>query len=355
MTNKFKCSQILPVAEGSRPLWSVMIPTYNNIDYLAQTLESVLAQDPGVDQMQIEVVDNASTEGDIEAFVKQVGKGRVDFHSHPQSVGGCMHNFNACIRRSRGQLVHILHSDDYVEPGFYAAYTQAAETHPQAALLTCRVFDVDEQGQVDGLSPRLRYLEEPLGDASPQFYVNDIRFPGVVVRRSFYEEVGGFCETIIHAHDWEMWMRAIQRNAALAINRPLANYRVFAGNDSSKLVRTATSLRDLLQVGEVFQQYPRFDHSRFIADLQQRALWKAGDFLAVRDRVGIQHNAKLWWELASSTKKVKTLLKMWVRADKTELKLVVFLMQNWLSASASACLDKVASLGKSPFRAGRNI
>src|SRR5206468_9339134 len=53
---------IAPVAEeGTRPFWSVMIPTYNCGDYLRRTLQSVLAQDPGPDQMQIEVVDGSST------------------------------------------------------------------------------------------------------------------------------------------------------------------------------------------------------------------------------------------------------------------------------------------------------
>jgi glycosyltransferase involved in cell wall biosynthesis len=270
MNHKTDRPSIPPIAAGHRPLWSVMIPTYNNVEYLAQTLESVLAQDLGADQMQIEVVDNASTEGNVEALVKAIGKGRIDFYRHPQSVGGCMHNFNACIRRSRGQLVHILHSDDYVKPGFYETYSHAAAEHPEVALLTSRTFDVDEQDQIEGLSPRLTYLEHQ-GDPSPQFYVNDTRFPSVVVRRSFYEEVGGFCEHMIHAHDWEMWMRTMQRRSVLMINQPLSCYRVFNGSDTSKMVRTATGLRDCLLVGQAFQQYPGFDHQRFVADIRQRA------------------------------------------------------------------------------------
>jgi len=48
-----------PVApDASRPLWSVMIPTYNCARYLREALGSVLDQDPGPGAMQVEVVDD---------------------------------------------------------------------------------------------------------------------------------------------------------------------------------------------------------------------------------------------------------------------------------------------------------
>ena len=48
---------------GARPYWSVMIPTYNpRADYPEETLHSVLQQDPGPEQMQIEVIDGRSTD-----------------------------------------------------------------------------------------------------------------------------------------------------------------------------------------------------------------------------------------------------------------------------------------------------
>ncbi|HZG65515.1 MAG TPA: glycosyltransferase, partial [Herpetosiphonaceae bacterium] len=70
-------ASITPVRDGApRPLWSVMIPTYNCARYLRGTLESVLAQDPGPDHMQIEVVDDGSQD-DPAAVVAEVGRGRV--------------------------------------------------------------------------------------------------------------------------------------------------------------------------------------------------------------------------------------------------------------------------------------
>src|SRR5882672_8085006 len=54
-TRTFSIPRIEPVPEGiARPLWSVMIPTYNSERWLRQTLQSVIAQDCGPERMQIE-------------------------------------------------------------------------------------------------------------------------------------------------------------------------------------------------------------------------------------------------------------------------------------------------------------
>src|SRR6476660_2949045 len=63
------------------PFWSVMIPTYNaRADYLEETLRSVLQQDPGPDQMQIEVIDDASSNGAPTEFVRKLAGKRVAVH-----------------------------------------------------------------------------------------------------------------------------------------------------------------------------------------------------------------------------------------------------------------------------------
>lgn len=58
----------------SRPLWSVMIPVYNCSKYLAENIRSVLAQDPGPELMQIEIVDDFSTDADVESWFWKLGK-----------------------------------------------------------------------------------------------------------------------------------------------------------------------------------------------------------------------------------------------------------------------------------------
>jgi glycosyltransferase involved in cell wall biosynthesis len=153
-----------PISPGvERPLWSVMIPAFNCAQYLRETLESVLAQDLGPEQMQIEVVDDCSTKDDPEAVVNEIGRGRVLFHRKPANAGA-VRNFNTCIERSRGHLVHILHGDDFVEEGFYRKFTAAFEASPDCAAIFCRLFHVDENGDLLALSEFCPSLKDGSND-----------------------------------------------------------------------------------------------------------------------------------------------------------------------------------------------
>ncbi len=71
---------IAPLASDVRRVtWSVMIPAYNCSKYLADTINSVLQQDLGEDEMQIEVVDDCSYDADVKTLVEQLGNGRVTY------------------------------------------------------------------------------------------------------------------------------------------------------------------------------------------------------------------------------------------------------------------------------------
>lgn len=258
---------------AARPLWSVMIPTYNCAHYLRQTLESVLVQDPGPDQMQIEVVDNCSDKDDPEEVVRAVAPKRVIFHRNPTNVG-MYPNFNICIERSRGELVHILHGDDFVAPTFYARLGDLAARHPEAALLASRSFFVDQNGTVTGVTRRLPDHERVTHDCSPFYCANPLQFAGVVVRREFYERHGGFDLRLVYCGDCEMWARAIYLEGGIILPEPLAHYRNHDQNDSARVKREAENFRDLDRLADIFEarhpDFPRWNFRRRMA----RSAWK---------------------------------------------------------------------------------
>src|SRR6266481_3717770 len=135
---------LLPV-DDYRPIWPLMIPTYNpRAEYLEETLKSVLQQDPGPDQMQIEVVDDCSKDDTASEVARRIGTGRVTFHAEPQNLG-LANAWNRCIERARGHWVHILHQDDIVLPGFYDLLRKAGECSDAGAIF-CRHAVVNSKG-----------------------------------------------------------------------------------------------------------------------------------------------------------------------------------------------------------------
>jgi glycosyltransferase involved in cell wall biosynthesis len=304
---------IEPVPEGfARPMWSVMIPTYNSGEYLRQTLESVMAQDYGPERMEIEVVDHCSTEGDPEALVRAVCGSRVAFYRRPRNEGAIA-NFNACIQRSHGRLVHILHSDDYVLPGFYAEIEQLAEVYADVALLATRCFFVDENEIITGVTTRIPELERGGRSVDRLYYETSMQFPGVVIRREFYEAYGGYIPSLVHTSDREMWARAVSSKGGVISTNVLACYRRSGSNETAAVVRCGENVRDLLRLSEIFRKrYPGFSVSRARQIAAHIALRQARRFLALNDPVSAQSNWCLWVENCSWADRLKEMVRPWI-------------------------------------------
>jgi hypothetical protein len=300
---------IEPVPEGiRRPLWSVMIPNYNSEAYLRRTLHRVMAEDRGVERMQIELVDHCSTEGDPEALVQAVSGGRVAFYRRPKNEGAVA-NFNACIQRSHGHLIHILHSDDYVLPGFYTEIERLAELYPSAALLATRCFFIDETDIITGVTVRIPALELGGRSVDALYYQTSMQFPGVVIRREFYEAYGGYMPSLVHACDREMWARAVSSGGGVISTKVLACYRESGSNEAARAVRSGENVRDLLRLAEVFsKRYPGFSKARAREIAAHMALTQSRRFLALNDGEAAQRNWRLWVEHCSWPERAKEAL-----------------------------------------------
>ena len=247
-----------PVPQGvNRPFWSVMIPTYNRAKYLERTLRSVLEQSPGPDEMQIEVIDNCSTENDPEAVVRKMGQNSISFYRQPKHVGMSA-NWNTCINRARGHWVHILHDDDMVLPGFYNRLREASEKEPAIGSAFCRFIYMDEGGHWQSLSSLERKTPGVLSDWLVRIAVVQlIQSPAVVVKRRVYEELGGFCPELSYAIDWEMWKRIAANFPVWHEPQPLACFRVHDSSESARIIRSGlgADIADTRRAIEISQSY----------------------------------------------------------------------------------------------------
>jgi glycosyltransferase involved in cell wall biosynthesis len=272
------------------PLWSVMIPTYNCAQYLSETLQRILAQDPGENVMQIEVVDDCSQDNP-QRIVEAVGQGRILFYQQPKNVGHIA-NFTTCLRRSHGQLIHLLHGDDYVVDGFYQKMAQAFTIKPEIGAAFCRQIFINEQGETQSIS-ELEQAESGILDNWLEKLALEQRImtPSIVVRRDVYETLGGFDSRLICSEDWEMWVRIAANHPIWYEIEPLAAYRMHLNSNTGRHIRSGEDMRYTREAIMLFQAYlppetaPRITRQAretyaFSALEMAKSLINKGDFMA---------------------------------------------------------------------------
>ncbi len=233
-----------------------MIPTYEPGHFILETLRGILAQDLGQQQMQIAVVDDASPVVDIEALIASVAPaGRIEIHRNPANLG-LAGNWNRSIRLARGQLVHLLHQDDLILPGFYSRLLQGFATAPDAGMAFCRHAFVDDAGHWTRRSHRERWhagiLQDWLAGISRRQL---IQCPAAIVRRVVYESLGGFRSDLTYALDWEMWVRIAAAYDVWYEPKILACYRRHRGSETTRLSASGMVGADTLRAIEIFSQH----------------------------------------------------------------------------------------------------
>jgi glycosyltransferase involved in cell wall biosynthesis len=265
-----------PVPEKvTRPLWSVMMPTYNCLDHFEQALRSVLEQDPGADRMQIAVVDDCSTNGKSEEVVNRLAPGRVEFYRQPTNVGLAL-NWNACVVRSRGLWVHLLHQDDLVLPGFYETMGRAARGYPGLGAAFCRYSYIDDAGVPTSVSepeqPTAGILE---GWLEAIAVGQRIEFPAIIVRRATYEQLGGFNPELCFALDWEMWVRIAASYPVWYEPEVLACYRRHEANETARLQRAGADLPDVVAALDwISRHVPAHRRGELRREAERRMRWR---------------------------------------------------------------------------------
>ena len=232
-----------------------MIPTFNCGRFLEQTLRSVLDQDTGIAHMQIEVIDDASTMDDPAEIVRRIGKGRVTFYRQPANVGH-IRNFAACLNRARGHLVHLLHGDDFVSPGFYAALERGFNADRRVGAAFCRYAFVDSEDRFKSFSA-LEGAEAGCLDDGLERLAEEQRIatPSIAVRRAAYEQLGAFDERLRCSEDWEMLVRIAARYKIWYEPRPLASYRMHEDSNTGRHRRLAQELEYSRQAIAIFRDY----------------------------------------------------------------------------------------------------
>ncbi|MEH2181854.1 tetratricopeptide repeat protein [Nostoc sp.] len=259
---KFPKIPAVAVSEKKRPFWSVVIPAYKRTDYLFECLTSVLAQWTGEEEMEILVIDNASTPPLFD-LVNAIGRGIVKYYCNSQNLG-LVGNHNTGIALSRGQWIHILHDDDYVLPGFYSQLKQSLEDSLDSVGAAFTGYEnINERGTFISKGDIFDWCGEHRGIIQnwlEQIGVgNPLRPSAIVIRRETYERLGGYCPELTDLTGWELCKRIATFYDCWYEPEILACYRVdtswYTNKMSNELFLTGNHAVFLRRAIEITESY----------------------------------------------------------------------------------------------------
>jgi glycosyltransferase involved in cell wall biosynthesis len=244
-----------------KPLVSVVIPTYNRAELLAEAIETVLQQ--SYRHFEIIVVDDESSDNTAEVAKRYPV--RYIFQKN-QGVSAAR---NTGILASKGEFVVLLDSDDRLFPGALERGLRALAKHPECMLATGDFSFMSEDGKW------MRPSRKPIVEGD--YYTNLLRsnyieMPATCLfRRELFNRVGLFNPSLKGGEDYDLYLRVVREFPIICHSAVVAEYRSHADSLSK---RPDVMLRDTLGVLDAQTAYISGDRVRLAARKEGRRFWR---------------------------------------------------------------------------------
>ena len=242
----------------SAPLVSVLIPVFNGEPFLAECLESILAQDFG--DYEVLISDDGSTDGSVTVIERYAQRdSRIRWWRNPRNlgIGG---NFNAPLKTARGEYFkYVLQDDKLSDPSALRRMVAVLESDSSVSLVVSAAHLIDAESRLirvrnpferSGVREGKRVIVQCLEENA-----NLIGEPSLALfRRS--QGVRGFDEGLRQLLDLEMWFHLLEQGRFGYVAEPLCAFRQHAAQQTEVNLRTGASAEEDLILKERYYVKP---------------------------------------------------------------------------------------------------
>ncbi|CAB50071.1 glycosyltransferase family 2 protein [Pyrococcus abyssi] len=203
----------------SRPIVSVIIPTYNRANLLRRAIASVLNQK--FKDFELIVVDDASTDNTPEV-VESIEDGRIRYIRLKKNSGGPIAR-NIGIKKAKGRFIALLDDDDEWLPHRLEVQVRKFENlGKEFGVVYGGFYYVSQDGRILG-----KRLPKHRGDIySHLLKENFIGSPTLLIRRECFKKAGLFDPRLSSSQDWDMWLRIARYYKFDYVDEIIAKYYV---------------------------------------------------------------------------------------------------------------------------------
>jgi len=250
----------------------IIMPAYNASAFLAQAIESVLAQT--LTDFELIVVNDGSTDNTqaiAESFAARDPRVKV----HTQQNAGTAAALNRGIELAQGEWVFLMHADDLMHSNRLERQQAFIAGHPELSAVSSLVRHIDGKNRVIGRDNSLLTTPEAVDRLVRANELIAFNHPATALRKSAVLAVGGYRQAFWPAEDVDLWNRLVEKGYRILVQPEfLLDYRMH-GNSASisraRLTRTKVRwLKNCMLRRRAGQQ--ELDWETFLAELRSAPL-----------------------------------------------------------------------------------
>lgn len=212
-------------------LVSVIIPSYNHHQYVAQAIESVLDQSwPHVDLI---VIDDGSNDGSRK-IIRDLHQRRGGFRFYARENRGTIATLNELVELIRGEVFCVLASDDFLLPDSLSSRTEFLLSHPEHVAVFADGIKIEiagglEKRIIDEKRRRIFSLDDPI----PEF-LRGVNLPihTMMARTETFKQIGGFDRRYRRCEDLDVQLLLFLEGKIGFVDTPVYCYRRHEANIS---------------------------------------------------------------------------------------------------------------------------
>jgi glycosyltransferase involved in cell wall biosynthesis len=208
----------------SEPAISVLMPVYNAERYVAEAVESILAQT--FRDFEFLIIDDGSTDRSLSILRRYAERDpRISLVSRPNT--GYLIALNEMLAMARGEFIARMDADDIALPERFERQLSYLTDHPDCVMIGSRVLVIDPDGSpltVLGEALTHEEIDSSLMAAHGQM----VYHPSVISRRATLFEVGPYRQEYYTGEDLDLFLRLAEVGRIANLAEPLLKYREHA-------------------------------------------------------------------------------------------------------------------------------